>query len=186
MRPPSRRIPPRTTPRRANRFVLWCMAVATLLCIHWLFSASVAFMVVCGGLFMYWFGQREAAKRRRLLMQLACAREREAICEFAQYFDPRSVDTWVIRAVYDTLQHELEDAYPAFPVRASDRLKTLLFDSDDLDMSVVPEVARRAQRTLNNSAENPYYGRVHTVSDLVLFFNSQGKASVTPTPLQVI
>ena len=99
------------------------------------------------------------------------------ICQFARSFDTRAVDTWVIRAVHDTLQRELESDRPAFPIRASDHLEVILSDPDDLDLSIVPEVARLSGRSLDDAARNPHYERVRSVADLVMFFNEQARVS---------
>ncbi|WP_228529993.1 hypothetical protein [Diaphorobacter caeni] len=120
------------------------------------------------------------SKRRARLLQLAAERQGESICQFARSFDTRVVDTWIIRAVHDTLLQELEARRAAFPVRASDRLDDMFFDADDLDMAVAPEVARRAGRSLDNGAANPYFGKVQTVGDLVMFFHFQAKECSTP------
>ena len=95
----------------------------------------------------------------------------------ARSFDTRAVDTWVIRAVHDTLQRELESDRPAFPTRASDHLEAILSDPDDLDLNLVPEVARLSGRWLDDAARNPHYERVWSVADLVMFFNEQARAS---------
>jgi hypothetical protein len=116
------------------------------------------------------------------LQALARARARrgESICAFARSFDAREVDTWVIRAVYEEIQSELADAAPNFPVRASDLLlEDLLEDSDDLDMSVVPKVAKRTGRSLDEHLENPHFGKVRSVGDLVLFINAQPRDNAT-------
>jgi hypothetical protein len=119
-------------------------------------------------------GKSEARK----LLALAAAREGQTICEFARDFDARAVDTWIIRAAYEQLQGQLERIHPTVPVRADDRLKEDLFlDDDDLDMDLAPEIEARTGRSLDGSANNPYFGRVKTVRDLVLFFQSQPKSS---------
>ena len=94
----------------------------------------------------------------------------------ARSFDTRAVDTGVIRAVHDTLQRELESDRPAFPIRASDHLEVILSDPDDLDLNLVPKVARLSGRSLDDAARNPHYERVRSVADLVMFFNEQARA----------
>jgi len=113
---------------------------------------------------------------RRTLQSLASQRAGESICGFARSFDPRVVDTWVVRAVYEQLQAELDDLSSQFPVRASDDLlDNLLLDPDDLDMSLAPDIAQRTGRSLDHADGNPYFGKVHTARDLVLFFNAQAR-----------
>ena len=58
-------------------------------------------------------------QRRRL----AASRPDQSICSFARDFDRRSVDPWVVRAVWEQLQdHSLLTKRGPFPVRAGDRL----------------------------------------------------------------
>ena len=112
--------------------------------------------------------------QKRRLRTLAAQRVGESICEFARSFDPRAIDTWVVRAVYEQLQDNVAPYFPHFPLRASDHLsKPLIFDQDDLDLTLVPEIAERTGRSLHGIEANPYFGKVKTVRDLVLFFNAQ-------------
>ena len=116
----------------------------------------------------------DLTKRSLRLKKLAATREGQSICEFARDFDTRQVDTWIIRAVYEHLQEQLTYAHPAFPVRATDRLKEdLRLDPDDIDLDVLVQVEQRTGRNLNHTRDNPYFGRVQTVGDLVHFFQAQ-------------
>lgn len=115
---------------------------------------------------------------KRKLSALAALRPNESLCTFARSFNPREVDTWVIRAVYEQLQMYLASDYPQFPVRAEDQLNgCLMNDPDDLDFCLAKEIAARTGRSLENTQDNPYYGSVNTVRDLVLFFNAQPRAN---------
>ena len=118
----------------------------------------------------------------RSLNRLASGRKAESICTFARSFDCRAVDTWVIRAVYETVQASL--ASDGFPIRASDRISDdLHLDDEDLD-DLAEEIAERSCRTLSDSESNPYCGELATVRNLVLFFAHQGQsqpARVGPT-----
>lgn len=119
----------------------------------------------------------QARRQVRGLLALAQGREGQTICEFTRDFDARSVDTWVIRATYEQLQDQLKHVHPAFPVRADDRLKEDLYlDDDDLDMGLAPEVEERTGRSLDGGSDNPYFGKVKTVRDFVLFFQSQPRS----------
>jgi hypothetical protein len=127
---------------------------------------------------LFWLSHLQGKREERRLLALASAREGQTICEFARDFDARAVDTWVIRAAYEQLQGQLKHVHPAFPVRGDDRLKEDLFiDDDDLDMGLAQEVEERTGRSLDGSASNPYFGKVRTVRDFVLFFQSQPKSS---------
>jgi len=120
---------------------------------------------------------RRVAKREEdRLRSLAKSREGESISEFALQFDTRKVDTWIVRAVYEQIQAQLQHVHPAFPIRASDRLmEDLHLDEDDLDMDIAMQVEQRTGRSLDHSDANPLFGRVKTVQDLVLFFQAQPK-----------
>jgi hypothetical protein len=119
----------------------------------------------------------EIGRNRRRLKHLAKLRAGESICEFARSFERNNVDTWVIRAVYEQLQDYL-GKNPVVPIRAADRLKEdLPIDAEDLEMDLAEEIAQRTGRSLKDTTANPYYGKIRTVEDLVLFFNSQPKAA---------
>ena len=122
---------------------------------------------------------RKAVKRDAAqLCALATTRKGESICEFAKAFDAREVDTWIVRAVYEQIQCQLQHVHAAFPVRASDLLKDdLHLDDDDIDLGLAIEIEQRTGRTLDNTKANPYLGKVKTVRDLVMFFQAQPRAN---------
>jgi hypothetical protein len=61
-------------------------------------------------------------------------------------------------------------------VGADDNMtEDLRVDADDLDMDLVPHIAERAGRSLNDTRRNPLYGKVRTVRDLVAFLEAQPK-----------
>jgi hypothetical protein len=139
-------------------------------------SMAVIVLLLLGAAFL--FARMAAKQEEDALRRLAEARAGESICEFAREFDTRAVDTWVIRAVYEQVQAQLTHVHPAFPVRASDRLKEdLRLDDDDLDMDVAMEIEQRTGRSLVETRTNPLLGKVKTVRDLVLFFQAQPKRS---------
>jgi hypothetical protein len=113
---------------------------------------------------------------KRHLIGLAQVRQGEDICTFARAFDTRSVDPWVIRAVYEQLQDWLQGEYPSFPLLATDRLvEDLKLDLEDLELDLVREISERTGRSLESTRANPYYEKVQTVADLVSFFCAQPK-----------
>ncbi len=107
---------------------------------------------------------------------LANERENEDIGSFARSLDYRTIDTWAIRAVYEELNDEIYCNENNLPIRASDRLdEDLDLDDDDL-FYLYNQIAQRTNRTDEKIEQNPYYGKVDTVEDMVLFFNAQPKA----------
>jgi hypothetical protein len=181
MRQPSRRIPqlPKPKPSLMGWLVLTVLATSLLYFAYSMFvaapwlSAAVVFVLLVTMLI-----SSRTIKRR--LAALASQRAGESICEFARSFDTRTIDTRVIRAVYEELQKELHNIHPSFPIRASDfLLEDLLLDPDDLDLTLGPDIAKRTGRSLMYTSENPYFDKVRTVSDLVMFFDAQPRESAT-------
>lgn len=93
-------------------------------------------------------------------------RRGESICTFVRSLPFRSLDTWILRAVYEELSE-------TGPVRASDHFERDLemFD-DDLDL-VCEAIAKRCGRSLQFAEKNPHIGNVKTVADLILFLHHQ-------------
>lgn len=98
---------------------------------------------------------------------MADERKGLGICQFAREFAPRTVDSWIIRAVWDTLQDSV--AQP-LPLKADDKL------DDDLNLACdedeVEEIAIRCGRELTGIEDNPFLPII-TVRDLVLALNAQ-------------
>jgi hypothetical protein len=98
--------------------------------------------------------------------RIAEERRGESICQFARGFDCRTIDTWIIRAVY-------EEFSGAFPLRPSDRFKEdLRTDGEELDFGAM-DIARRIGRSLDGYERNPMFGKIDTACDLVMFFHHQ-------------
>lgn len=111
----------------------------------------------------------------RRLRQLAESRSNESICTFARAFNYRQIDTWIIRAVYEQLQPLASTSNAPFPLRPEDRLsEDFGIVDEDLD-DLADEIAQRTGRRWENCEQNPYYGNVRTVGDLVMFFAHQPK-----------
>jgi hypothetical protein len=116
-------------------------------------AVLVAFAVIAG---------RSRARR------IAAERSGESICGFARSFERRAVDTRVIREVYEGFT-----SFCRHPIRATDDL----FDDIGFDEVEVEEfgaiLADRAGRTPEGWDQDPLYGRVSTVGDLVRFLDHQ-------------
>ena len=84
-----------------------------------------------------------------------------------------------MRAVYEELQACLAHHRGRFPLRVTDRLGVdLQIDGDELDLSLVQDIAQRTGRDLSSTHSNPFFGKVTTVGDLVNFFNAQPRWAV--------
>ncbi|WP_348693527.1 hypothetical protein [Duganella fentianensis] len=179
MRLPSRFIPPRVSPRLgwSGAFLLVSILIGFVCFIYSLSKVGryVAAAVVCSVLAYSWFQNKRTKRRFELL---AASRNGDSICEFASSFDTRSTDTWIIRAAHQELQAILQSYLRYFPVRASDSLLVdLALDVDDVE-DLLRDIAKRSRRSLAKTEENPYFGRLNTVKDLVLFINAQPKTTL--------
>ena len=176
MRLPSRFIPPRDIPRLGWMGSL--LLVALLIgFIYFIYSSSqlgryLTAAIVCSVLGYAWVINKSTKRRFELL---ARSRNGDSICEFARSFDTRATDTWIIRAAHQELQAVLQSYILDFPLRASDSLLVdLELDLDDVE-ELLRDIAKRSSRSLAETEENPYYGRLNTVKDLVLVVNAQPK-----------
>jgi hypothetical protein len=80
-----------------------------------------------------------------------------------------------VRAVYEELQRYLESTN--LNVCADDRLlEDLDIDPDDLEQSAA-DIAARAGRSWEGYEANPYYHKLQTVRDLVMFLNAQPRVA---------
>lgn len=124
----------------------------------------------------------------RRMKKLATERGEANICEFARSFDYRNIDTKIIREVWNEL-HEYIGKYNAkpFPIKAEDLFTDIYkFDPDDLDDAYVA-IARRLGIDTKDPEKNPYWNKVDSVKNLVLFLHNQPRLeahnkSTQPTP----
>lgn len=169
--------------RVAGSLVCWGFPLALAgwylwMLVHYPIAVLTGTAVIAGVSAAWYFGRGLPQLRRTKasLRALAAARAGQSICEFSRDFDLRAIDPWIVRAVYDELQSEIEVAYglTGFPVRADDRMVAdLHIDPEALDLDVVETVADRACRSLDDWAANPFHQDTATVRGLVLFLNAQ-------------
>ena len=168
---------PKYEPKKASKpmlIALFAIAVVIVIYQPWylLVIAGIALLVIV-------WSAIDQPKVESHFQNLCKERSGLSICEFAREFDPKVVDTWIIRAVYEQLQAALPTKQNV-PIKASDSLfDTLMLDEDDLDLDLVEEIAQRTSRSLEGYESNPYYGKITTARNLVLFFNHQVRASAT-------
>ena len=99
----------------------------------------------------------------------------EDIGTFARAFDRRGdwFSPHVVRAVWDALEPYVTLGGSRVPVRPTDRIdEDLHIDWDDIEL-MLSEVANRTGRSIEGIEENPWYGRVRTVGDMVRLLSAQ-------------
>lgn len=105
---------------------------------------------------------------------LRSERSGEGICDFVRGFDFRNTDTWVMRSVCDELSKYLGHKGAPFPINADDRwIEDLDIDEEDMFCDLLPEMAYRARRSLDDTEHNPYYGRMISIRDIVHLLQNQ-------------
>ena len=147
----------------------------------------IVLMLTCGGFCVLWVHPIASVLAVGLFMGL-CAyahvktrmhfnalmnqRAGESLCTFARAQDLTEIDTLIIRAVYEELQIEIT-SQKDFPLHWSDDLYSdLRLQGDDIE-DLIERVAQRTRRCIKQTALNPLFGKIHTVSDLIAFFNHQ-------------
>ncbi|EGE5129916.1 hypothetical protein BVA23_13355 [Escherichia coli] len=182
MRTPSRyifRLPSHEiNPFRAT-LLLILLICAVLAGVSWLILSSVR----TGNTFIFWLtlfigyliaiAKQEKIKLIERRQIMADKRQGLSICQFARQFSPHTVDTWVIRAVWNTLQGNGYIDYP-LPLKASDKLDDdldLVNDADELE-ELVEDIAARCGRDLCGIEDNPFLP-ITTVGSLVSVLNAQ-------------
>lgn len=107
-----------------------------------------------------------AAIARRFPAQTDPERANTTICTFARSFPRRSVDTLVLRVVWEHVSAIL-------PVRADDDLcADVGLEDPDMDLDL-DRIAHECGRSMDGCERNAWYGRVATVRDLVHFLDAQ-------------
>jgi len=142
---------------------------------YWVYRQPYALIFI--GIFAVIFRIERIFEKWRF-RHLANSREELSICDFARSFG-RETDTWVLRAVYEELSGFLLVDGRHFPVRATDNCeKDLKIDPEDLD-DLAADIAFRARRSMENTKQNPFFGKVRTVADMVAFLEHQPRIAET-------
>jgi hypothetical protein len=125
-----------------------------------------------GGAFWLWIRLAGVVQARKF-NRMGRERSGETICQFARHFAGSDFDPVVVRAVYETTQ-ELYGRTD-LPIRPSDRFsKDFSVCGEDLH-DLCEEVAQLAHRSLEAAEQNPLWGKVHTVAELVRFMQFQSR-----------
>jgi len=136
-----------------------------------MFWLQPLFLIVFAAIVVFCLAQ-SLADRNRIQRNLEL-RQVESLCSFVRGFNYRTIDTWILRAAYEQVQPLV-----GFPIRKTDNLRQdLKLDAEDID-DIGEEIAQRTSRQLTDTEMNPYFDRVNTVEDLVLFFSHQPRKDV--------
>lgn len=147
----------------------WAVLVALGLGVVWALIAvpalrwAAVLMVIVSVIFNEIIGVR--------LRRLARTRS-DDIGTFARSLDVRNTDTWLIRAVYEEVNALLPSKLRPFPLRSTDTCEILHIDPEDLD-DLVEIVAERAGYSLEQLEDNPHYGSVRTLGELIRCLQAQ-------------
>jgi hypothetical protein len=164
--------------RKKNYIVGWLILSPFLLALLYAFITKpviVGSVITFLALWIYVNNFRHKNK----LQKLASTRENESICTFTQGIDLRLIDTWVVRAVYEEIQGYLSSSFKNFPLRWNDDLiGDLMIDQGDLEDLIASDITERTNRSGEPFPNNPYYGKVKTVGDLVMLINGQPAISI--------
>ena len=165
MRTPSRRMP--AAPGRKAKWWAWPFLGAVVAGIaYWFYRQPYLVGVLFAGLGVFvWIQMLWEARLRR---HLALSRRDESICNFARSFE-RGTDTWIVRAAYEEVCRFIAVDRRPIPVHRDDRCEQdLRVDPEDLD-DLARDIAFRARRSMAGCDQNPLYGKVKTVGDIVAF-----------------
>jgi hypothetical protein len=113
--------------------------------------------------------------RTRRFDRMTRERSGGSICEFARHFRCAYFDPVVVRAVYETTQEQYGRA--DLPIRPSDSFSADYgIVDEDLD-DLAEDIAGLAHRSMEQTDQNPLYGQVQTIADLVYFIQHQPRLS---------
>ena len=131
---------------------------------------EVFYVIVAIVILMLILGAFEHFRMKRLSSE----RGEVDICKYARSFDYRNVDTIIMREVWNELHLWLGkyDGKP-FPIEAEDMFEaTYKMAPEDLD-DIYWAVADRLGISAESSEINPYFNKVTSVKNLVMFLHHQ-------------
>lgn len=157
-------------------------------------SWFVFLVLACGGFYILWLhplltafavvlviglGVYEHVKEKLYFKKLMRQRQGESLCTFSRAENLTGIDTFILRAVYEEIQIEIPPQQN-FPLRWSDNLYSGLHLQGDNVEELIERVAQRTGRCIKHTELNPLFGKIHTVGDLIVFFNHQSKDYTDP------
>ncbi len=172
MRKPSRNMPPYEPTNDPLGITSWLFIIGLLSVFAYLIWQEPWLLVIAPMVFsVSYFDNKRRIKKLAILLD---ERKEYSLCEFSRSFERHKVDTWIIRAVYEQIQEYVSFLDVKLPLKATDDIFELLeIDSEEFDIDILEEVSQRTGRSMENAERNPFYGKVQTLEDLVLYFNEQ-------------
>jgi hypothetical protein len=169
-------MPPRSEPNKVTwRFYASCALIWLAILVFFPLYTLVAAAFFAGLLLVTLGHERQQHER---LKAAAADREGESICTFARSFDFRSIDTWILRGVYEEFQDDCRFGEGIMPLRKSDRfLEDLSIDPEDLSDRII-ELAARVGRSLEGFEQNSWNGKIGDAGDLVMFLMNQPRLAI--------
>lgn len=177
MRKPSRTMPPAPSNFTSSSWIanVGCALFVGALLVALVCTYPLIALPSLGALviFLVVFTVDARIRNGRRFKELASERQGESICSFARAFDCGSVDTWVIRAVYDAMQpYCCEFGRNKLPLRPDDELGSM-FRMDIFDFDEIAEsIGRRTGRSCEELSDIVEVERIATVRDLVMYFTN--------------
>ncbi len=168
----SRHLPP--LQREPLGLRLWLVLMGFAI---WFLAVLYSYPVATVSTLLVLVGANHMLCRRstRRTLALAATRPGNPLCTFARALDLRAVDPWVVRATFEELQTYFPQQAQPFPIRPTDKMvDDLDIDPDDINF-IAQDIAERAGYSLESSQQNPLYGKVETVGELIQFFTHQPK-----------
>lgn len=164
-------------PSQPVTLVSWTLQAALILgVVFWFVSHPAHLIPAIAIVALLWLGIHFAGIiQTRRFDRMARERSGESICEFARHFRGADFDPVVVRAVYETTQ-ELYGRID-LPIRPLDSFSADYgIVGEDLD-DLGEDIARLAHRSMEQTDQNPLYGQVQTIADLVHFIQHQPRLS---------
>lgn len=183
MRPASSRMPARGGgPASSWQICLWIAGIVALFAV---FGYGLTVLVVKIGVALGWWNFAKLAavafavvwvltgysgrRVRRRYRQRAAERSGHSICTFGRSFDLRTIDPWIVRAVYEEFTDQARAFQFAPTVLPTDRLEEIIPDDEDLTDAVV-DIAQRCRRELPVRFAD--IGPASSVRDLIHWLNT--------------
>ncbi|GAB1257891.1 hypothetical protein NBRC116494_23930 [Aurantivibrio plasticivorans] len=150
--------------------VTWSIVAAILLLV--VFQPLLTSVLLVSGTCVFFWRRLRAPDVEGDLKALRDIRHDLGVDDLQRALAAKGVEEDIVRKVYDLLQQHIPCEHEV-PLQLSDKLHKDLHLDDDVDL--IEEAAQATGRSLSRPKRSPYYGKVTTVENLILFLNYQPK-----------